>query len=154
MSKNTAKSYAEEGLEAVTEETATAEANVATNDSDELVEVGGLEPVAYFLRFNPPKGKVKSPFKIIAKGDIIEGTYERSFVTKGKYGEKTTYLVRIANGTLIGLPTAGKLDKGMQKLAEGSRLKIHYDGMAEIKNGQWAGSDSHVFRVFGNKRRN
>lgn len=153
MSKNTAKSYAEEGLEAVTEDTAAAEANVSSNaiETGEMVEIGGLEPLAYFYRFNAPKNGSKSPFKIIEKGTVIEGTYERSFITKGKYGEKTTYVVKLNDGKLVGLPSAGKLEKQFAKLAEGSKVKVIYDGMDVIKGGQWAGSDSHVFRTFGNK---
>ena len=153
MSKNNTKSFAEEGLEAVLEETPQAEAAVETlqpaEGEDELKQVGGLEPVAYFLRTSAPKKLQKSPFKILQTGETILGTYERSFIA-GK-SQKPSYVVRIASGELIGLPSAGSLDKAMAKLAEGSKVKITYDGMRAIQSGQWKGTDAHVFTVFGSK---
>lgn len=146
------KSYAEQGLEEVANDTAAAEAvvNASINTDDgEFQQVGGNEPVAFFYRTSAPKKPTKSPYKVIEKGETIIGTYERSFVG-GKFGN-TTYIVRIANGTLIGLPGAGSLNKAMAKLAEGSKVKVTYDGMKPIKGGQWEGTDAHVFTVFGSK---
>src|ERR1700722_12189544 len=153
---NNKKSFAEEGLEAVEQETSAAElaventlTAVPSDGEDELVQVGGLEPVEFFYRTSAPKKPQKSPFKVIEKGEVITGTYERSFIS-GKL-QKQTYLVRTANGKLIGLPSAGSLDKAMAKLAEGSKVKITYDGMRPITGGQWEGTDAHIFTVFGNK---
>lgn len=156
MSVNKRKSYAEEGLEAVQQETGTAEALINTSSptgygegEEELRQVGGVEPVAYFFRTSAPKKPTKSPFKIIEKGQTIEGTYERSFIS-GKF-KNPTFIVRLNDGTLVGLPGAGSLTKGMNKLAEGSKVKITYNGMETIKGGEWAGNDAHSFIVFGNK---
>lgn len=158
---NQARSFAEEGLEEIREESAAAEAAVpeasnatATSPADEeedLVQVGGLEPVAFFYRTTPPKpGKEpKQPYKVLSKGDTIEGTYERSF-TAGKFDNKT-YIVRQKDGQLVGLPGTGSLSKSIEKLQEGSRVKIVYEGMSEIKAGKWKGSDAHNFTVFGSK---
>lgn len=148
------RSYAEEGLEEIQSDTAAAEAAVASNtnnnsDDGELIQVGGLEPVAYFYRTSAPKKPTKSPFKVIEKGEVITGTYERSF-TSGKF-KNPTYIVRLADGSLIGLPSSGSLQKAMSKLAEGSKVKITYEGMKPIKGGEWEGTDAHVFIVFGNK---
>jgi len=150
---NTNKSFAEAGLEEVNNEAITAEAAInvsdASNGDDEFVQVGGLEPVAYFYRTSAPKKPTKSPFKVIEKGQTIIGTYERSFVS-GKF-KNNTYLVRLEDGTLVGLPGAGSLTKAMGKLAEGSKVKITYDGMQTIKGGEWEGQDAHSFTVFGSK---
>jgi len=156
MSKTTnKKSYAEEGLEEVINESTAAEAALnatATNDDDNdgnFVQVSGLEPVAYFYRTSAPKKPTKSAYKILEKGQTIQGTYERSFIS-GKF-KNATYLIRLADGTLVGLPSAGSLTKAMARLAEGSKVKITYDGMQTIKGGEWEGQDAHVFTVFGNK---
>lgn len=151
---NTAKSYAEEGLEDVSSELAQAEANIgeasaAPTESDEFVQVGGNEPIAYYLRTSAPKKALKNPYKVIAKGETFTGTYVRSF-TGGKFNN-TTYLIRNDKGELVGLPSSGSLSKGMSKLAEGSKVKITYNGMQPIKGGQWEGTDAHLFTVFGNK---
>lgn len=152
MTKN--KSYAEAGLEEVSNETEAAEKalgpiNSNTASEEEFVQVGGLEPIKYFYRFSAPKKPSKSPFKILEKGQTIEGTYERQFIT-GKY-ENATYVVRLQNGDLVGLPGTGSFTKSMDKLAEGSKVKITYKGLEAIKSGQWAGSEAHAFIVLGNK---
>ncbi len=153
---NTKTSYAEEGLEAVNADTAQAEAaltNTADNSGsdEELQQVGGLEPVAFFYRTSAPKnpGKTKSAYKVLAKGDEITGTYERAFVN-GKY-KNPTYIIRNTEGQLVGLSGTGSLNRAMDKLEVGSKLKITYGGMSAIKSGEWAGSDAHNFTVFGNK---
>lgn len=152
MAKNNTRSYAEEGLEEVSNENAAAEAALVSTDTSidgEFVQVGGLEPVKYFYRTSAPKKPTKSPFKIIEKGQTITGKYERSFIS-GKF-KNATYLVRLDNGDLIGLPGAGSLSKAMAKLAEGSKVKVTYQGMEAIKSGEWEGTDAHVFTVFGSK---
>jgi hypothetical protein len=151
----TTRTFAEEGLEEVQQEAANAPTETPTTynntsgESDEFVQVGGLEPVAFFYRTNAPKKPTKSPFKVIEKGQTIIGTYERSFIS-GKFGNPT-FLVRLSDKTLVGLPGAGSLTKAMSKLAEGSKVKIVYNGMQPIKSGQWEGSDAHLFTVFGSK---
>lgn len=152
MPKTNTKSYAEQGLEEITNETATAEAAIktTTDTSDgEYFQVGGLEPVKFYYRTSAPKKPTNSPFKILEKGQTITGTYDRSF-TAGKF-KNATYLVRLENGDLVGLPGAGSLTKAMGKLAEGSKVKITYQGTQEIKGGEWKGQDAHVFTVFGSK---
>lgn len=154
LKNNTAKSFAEEGLEDIQQYSEEAEANIPAEassgeDDGELVQVGGSEPVAFFYRTSAPKKTTKSPFKVITKGETILGRYERSF-TGGKFNN-TTYIVRTEDGKLVGLPGAGSLNKAMAKLAEGSKVKVTYEGMQTIKNGQWEGSDAHVFTVFGSK---
>lgn len=154
MSKNTAKSFAEEGLEDVQEESVAAEASlkpVEDTADGELVEVGGYEPVEFFYRFSAPKKAGGAPYKILEKGQTITGKYDRSFTTDGKFGKKSTYLIRIDTGKLVGLPGVGSLAKKMESLAEGSLVKITYNGMEAIKGGQWAGEEAHTFTVLGNK---
>lgn len=146
------KSFAEEGLEGVQEIAVEAEALVAVdsgNDEEELVQVGGLEPLAYFFRFNAPKKPTKHAFKILESGTVITGIYERSF-TVGKF-KNPTYVIRLNTGELVGLPSTGRLKKSMDKLAEGSKVKITYSGMSPIKGGEYEGTDAHNFTVFGNK---
>ena len=160
MSKksNAAKSFAAEGLEAVQNEIAQAEAELqavaeGVEPEGELVEVGGLEPVSFFYRYSAPKpGKTpKQAWKILEPNTTIEGVYERSFTT-GKY-KNPTFLIRTNAGELVGLPGAGTLNKRMEKLAEGSKVRITYTGMKTIEKGEWAGNDSHQFNVLGNKFR-
>src|SRR6185312_7399150 len=158
----TTKSYAEEGLEDIQQYSAEAEENVGSTETaptneDEFFQVGGVEPVEFFYRLNAPKKPTTSPWKILEKGKTITGTYERSFVNKAskfnKGGSRITYLVRGEDGKLFGLPNAGSLDKGMAQLAEGSKVKITYQGMAPMKAGEFAGTDAHTFIVLGNKRK-
>ena len=152
----TKRTFAEEGLEAVQEESVAAEETLTAVSGDdtgeeEFVQVGGLEPVTFFYRTSAPKaGKTpKQPFKILEKGQTIIGVYERSFIA-GKF-KNPTFLIRLNTGELVGLPGAGKLTKAMDKLQEGSKVKITYGGMEVIKGGEWEGSDSHVYTVFGSK---
>lgn len=155
MSKtNTAKSYAEQGLEEVQQETVAAEgvvesSNLTSTDSEDYQQVGGFEPVAFFYRTSAPKKTPKSPYKILEKDQTILGTYERSFES-GKF-KNNTYIIRLNDNTLVGLPGTGSLTKAMNKLGTGSKVKITYNGMEAIKGGEWAGQDAHSFTVFGNK---
>jgi hypothetical protein len=165
MSKNeqAAKSFAEEGLEQITEDTAQAESMVPVNaapvaeDDGELVQIGGLEPVAYFCQFKPPKpGKTpKQPIRVLVKGDVIEGRLERSFIT-GKF-KNPTYLIRLTTGELVGFPSVGGKDSPrsfrslMDKVAEGSKVKIIYEGMSPMKSGQYEGNDAHNITLFASK---
>jgi hypothetical protein len=148
------KSYAEQGLEDIKQEATEVEAEMAeveasSSDDEGFQQVGGLEPVAFFYRFTAPKKTPKNPFKILEVGQTIQGVYER-FFTSGKF-ENNTYLIRIPSGELIGLPGAGSLQKAMDKLEFGSKVKITYNGMSEIKGGEWAGTNAHNFTVLGNK---
>lgn len=148
------KSYAEEGLEEMLKDTSQAEANLESATTGlstaELQQVGGLEPISFFYRTSAPKKPTSSPYKVLEKGQVITGTYEKSF-NSGKF-KTNTYIIRDDNdGKLVGLPGTGSLSKAMDKLAEGSKVKITYKGMETIKGGEWAGQDAHVFLVFGNK---
>lgn len=148
------RSYAEQGLDDIQAETEAAEAALQTVNNDgeeELVQVGGQEPIAFFYRTSAPKKGSKStaPFKVLEKGQTISGTYERSFVS-GKF-KNATYVIRNTEGQLVGLPGTGGLNRAMGKLAEGSKVKITYQGMETIKGGEWAGNDAHAFVVLGNK---
>lgn len=158
MSKTSTKSFAEEGLELVQSDSAQAEATIPVSSGtaegvddgeEEMQQVGGLEPVSFFYRTKAPKNTSKHPFKILEKGESIRGRYERQFTT-GKY-KNPTYVIRLEDGKLVGLPGTGSLNRAMGKLAEGSKVIINYDGMSTIKGGEWAGSDAHNFTVFGNK---
>ena len=151
---NKARSFAEEGLEGVQNENNEAEALVpvsgeAPAESEDLQQVGGLEPIAFFYRFSAPKKEPKNPYKVFGKGEVVTGRYERSFVS-GKFNNPT-YIIRLADNSLVGLPGTGSLKRSMDKLAEGSKVQITYQGMGTIKGGQWAGSDAHNFIVFGSK---
>ena len=152
-----AKSYAEEGLEEVSSESSQAEVNVGTTNKEpsgeegEFQQVGGLEPVAFYYRTSAPKKPTKSAYRIIENGQTITGTYERQF-TSGKYGNPT-YLIRLDSGELSGLSGTGSLNKAMERLAEGSKVKITYNGMKTIAGGKWEGNDAHTFTVLGNKLR-
>lgn len=157
----TAPSFAEEGLEDIqsfaeeAEQYVPIDSNADTGSEDEFVQVGGNEPISFFFRFTAPKKPTKSEFKILEKGTTLEGVYERSF-TGGKFNN-TTYIVRLSSGEhtgkLVGLPSAGQLSKAMAKVAEGSDVRITYTGVSEIKNGKWAGSDSHTFVTLARKRK-
>lgn len=155
------KSYAEQALEAVQTEQSAAEAAVEenyalvstdTSDEDEFVQVGGLEPAAFYYRFSPPKpGKEpKQPWKLFEPGQTIQGTYVRGHIG-GKFNQLTAYVRLEANGPLIGLPSSGAITKAFSQLEEGCKFKFTYHGMAEIKGGQWAGSDAHTVTVLGTK---
>ena len=160
MSKtNTNKTFAEQGLEEVQAIATTPEEYINTSsptgygeEDEPMTQVGGLEPVAFFYRTSAPKKPTKSPYKVLEVGQTILGRYERSFIS-GKF-KNPTYLVRNEEGQLIGLPGAGSLHKAMAKLAEGSKVKITYNGMQPIKGGEWEGTEAHLFTVFGSKLKN
>lgn len=158
MGKNNSQAapatYAEAGLEDIKQEAAEVEAGMVetsggSDSEDDLQQVGGLEPVDLFYRMKPPKTAPKNPFKVFEKGETITGVYERSFIS-GKY-KRSTYIIRLVDGRLIGLPGTGSLARGMDKLAEGSKVKIIYQGVGTIKGGEWAGNDAYNFVVYGNK---
>jgi hypothetical protein len=166
---NTAKSFAEEGLEETQKEAAEVEATMTNltalstdtvEEEDELVQIGGLEPIALFFRTKAPKKATTAPFKVLEKGDTISGTYERSFIA-GKFNNPT-HLIRMAKdaapvagtevaGKLVGIAGTGSLNRAIDKLLAGSKVKIVYEGMSTIKNGKWEGQDAHNFTAFGNK---
>ena len=154
---NKGKSFAEEGLEDVLAEASQAEASIpageqaaqgADDGEGELQQVSGREPIALYYRTSVPKKAPKTPYKVLAKGDTLLGRYEKKFVNE-KYGQ-TTYIIRTENG-LVGINAPSSLKRGMEKLAEGSKVKIIYEGMGTMKSGAFAGRDAHNFTVFGNK---
>lgn len=156
MSKtNVNKSFAEEGLEANQAEMSRVEeyiviqkgATTQGEDEGEYQQVGGLEPAAFFYRFNAPKKQPKQPFKILEKGQTITGTYVRTFIG-GKFSNATHYLRLGDTGELVGLPGSGRLNKALGKVVEGSKVKIIYNGMETIAKGDWEGQDAHTFVVF------
>src|ERR1700731_5031884 len=105
---NAAKTYAEAGLEETNQYSAEAEASIApangnTNqEQGEFVQVAGTEPVAYYFRHTAPKKTPKNPFKILEKGQTLQGVYVRSYST-GKFNNPT-HLVRLSTGELVGVP--------------------------------------------------
>lgn len=156
MNKGNTKSFAEQGLEEVQAGAAEAEQFVDASDAsgdnnseDDFQQVGGLEPVAFYYRTSAPKKGNKSPFKIIEAGQTITGTYEKSF-TGGKF-DNTTFLIRTEAGELAGLPSCSSITRAFDKLVQGSKVKVTYNGMQTIKGGQWEGQDAHDYTVFGNK---
>lgn len=156
------KSFAEEGLEAIQADSNQAESNVKDTvnddsnfDFDSLSQAGGLEPVSFYYRFAPPKKPSKYPFQILSKGDTIKGTYVKAFsngTKDAKGNDKLTHLIRNTDGKLVGLPSAGGLDRDLAVVLPG-RIKVEYHGMAEIKKGQWKGKDSHQFAVFAENKK-
>lgn len=158
------KTFAEEGLEEVNETLAQAEAAITDNieddknfDFDSLEQAGGMEPVAFYYRFSPPKpnSKSKSAFEILAPGDVIKGRYVKGF-TNGKKNangeDQITHLVRLIDGRLAGLPSSGGLSKDLSGVLPG-RIKIEYKGMSPAKGGKWKGTDCHNFLVFPENRK-
>ena len=145
------KSYAEAGLEDVQAEAANipVDATEPVEQEEDFQQVGGLEPIAFYYRLSAPKKQPKQPYKILEPGQTITGTYERSFTT-GKFNNPT-YVIRGEDGQLFALGSTGGLKRAFDKLAEGSKVKVTYQGMGTIKNGQWAGNESHNFIVFGSR---
>jgi hypothetical protein len=157
MSKaNTArKSYAEQGLEDIqTDMIDTATLQNPEEPEDEMVNVGGLEPIAGYYQIKAPTKEGKTPVHLFKEEGVINGTYERVWEkdAKSKDGRKFkayTYIVRFASdGQLYGLSGPG-LSKGFQALEPGpkSKVQVTYKGTNEGKDGV----TYHNFIIRGNK---
>ena len=108
---------------------------------------GNFEEIIAYYQFKPSKtGSPKT--RVLAQNDTIDGTYEGSFVA-GKY-KKMTHKVRTAEG-LVALPSAGRLDKLMARVAQGATVKVTYRGKTTIETGEFAGSEAHNFLVRASK---
>lgn len=159
---NAKRSFAEEGLEQVSEEAPTIEATLpqssaasATPDEEdgEMVQVGGLEQIAAYYQLRTPTKQGKTPVLIFEKGKTLKGVFERviSRDQKAKNGQKFksyTYLVRM-DGKLYGFSAPG-LKRGFEKLEPGpkSDVAVTYIGSSPAKDG---GNDYENFTIFGRK---
>lgn len=117
--------------------------NMAATEEFESVS-GSFEEIVKYYQYNKGK-KPNEKAHVITEGDVIVGTYEGSFVGSSKY-KNFTHKIRTVEG-LVGLTGAGQLNKALAKIPTGTRVRLEYLGKAEIKKGEWAGSDSHNFDV-------
>lgn len=90
-------------------------------------------------------------------GDLIIGKFKGSKVDQFK---KPNWLVEVEDamfadakaakkliGQVIGLNSAGQLDKAMEKVEEGDMIQVLYNGTSEIESGKYAGKDAHLIEV-------
>jgi hypothetical protein len=77
-------------------------------------------------------------------GDIFVGVLEsrNSWVDEGK--KKTRYTVKDDTGKFYTLFGVTRLDRELEKVADGKRIKIVYNGKVETKKG----GEAHSFEVF------
>lgn len=91
------------------------------------------------------------------EGDYLIGTFKG---TKTDNYDKPNYLVQVeeaefANkkeskkliGQVIGLNSAGSLDKAMENVVEGDMVQVLYNGMGQIEKGKYAGKEAHAIEV-------
>jgi hypothetical protein len=152
---NKAVAQVDTGLEEIQNEAQqfqSVETDSTQEDSGEEVfhKVGGLEPAAFYYRYNAPKNtNSKYPFKVISKDLVIEGTFERQFADdEGKF----TYYIRTNEG-LAGIGGCGSLNYQMSKVEDGSKVQITYGGKSpsKSKNKAFAGKEMHNFTVLATR---
>lgn len=81
----------------------------------------------------------------LAKGQELTGVYLGSAVM-GPYST-LTHKIETKDG-IIGLNGSGQLNKKIAQVVPGSEVTIVYNGTAEMKKGQFAGTKAHQFSVF------
>jgi hypothetical protein len=123
---------------------------IETAPEEVLVNVGGgFEPITMFYRYKEPVNPTKSPYTVLVPGQVIQGEYVGSYISDQKY-KKPTHKVRTEAG-IVGLPSAGSIDKALAKVAEGAIVRITYNGKTPMKGGQYAGTPAHGFTVAASK---
>jgi hypothetical protein len=164
MSKSNAatKTFAEQGLADVASETAFNEDEyvakaVEGDEFDNLEQVSTLEPIELYFRVKPRHAGSKSDTSkdfILTRGDSIKGVFEGSFQS-GEYSGYT-FKIRLPNGKLgaIGSSQNPKniFTADMLSVAEGSKVKITFQGMAVLKKGPGRGKEIPNFNVQAEKR--
>lgn len=160
------KTFAEEGLEEIQENSNEAETNltdvIAQVGEGEWEDLSALEPVAFYYRTTTPRKVTSSskPFKILESGQSFTGVYTHKHVG-GKYNSPT-YFIRLTEGDnvgkLVGIsgyykggdPTkpSGSLAKQMEKREAGTvEVNVLFSGMREMKGGDFEGTEAATFIV-------
>lgn len=111
------------------------------NDGFEPVGANNFEPIVAYYQFTTPKSDKGRQINV---GDEFIGVYDGSF--KGKTYGNLTHKLRTTEG-IIGLPSAGQLDKLLGQVAPGTTVKVTYKGKQQIKEGKFAGKTAHGFSV-------
>ena len=155
---NTARSYAEEGLEDIQNVLPQAEELVQVSGGleaeEEMQVVGGLEPITAFYQLKTPTKPGKTPVVIFEKGKTLKGTYERKLEREartrdGRKFTSTTYLIRHdSDGKLYGYSGPG-LRRGLEALDFGSKVHTTYLGSQEGRDGNFYEN----FLILGNKKK-
>lgn len=114
---------------------------VVKNDGFEDVGTNNFEPIVAYYQFTVPKSDRGRQINV---GDEFIGSYDGSF--KGKTYGNLTHKLKTAEG-IIGLPSAGQLDKLLGQVAPGTLVKVTYKGKQLIKDGKFAGKQAHGFSV-------
>lgn len=118
---------------------------VESFDEEELEPTGGGARVEIFYSHKQYED-MKDNQKVVAKGDEFIGTYSGSFVS-GPNKSRTHKLTLSDSGTVIGLPSCGRLDSAFQKVPEGTRALVRFVGSDKIKTGPWKGKPAYNYEV-------
>jgi hypothetical protein len=134
----------------LTPEDFTSSAESYDGGSDEMESLGDRVSVYYVHKLKPGK-ELKQNQAIIQAGQTFSGIYNGSRVSEQSRFKSRTHFLRIVggekDGSIIGLPSCGLLDKRFQFVPKGTKTEVRYDGSNVIKTGQWAGSDSYLYDV-------
>lgn len=108
------------------------ETTSAVEADDDLESAGSGPRVGRFYVIAPEK-ELRADQAELKEGQQIVGTYEGSYVG-GEYNSRT-HKVREADGTVSGLPSAGKLNKMFQFAPRGLRVAVIFEGIeGKFKN--------------------
>ncbi len=83
--------------------------------------------------------------KEMGEGDEITGVYKRTTISE-KYGTPA-YIIETEENDVL-LNGSGNLNKQMANVQAGELVKIVYRGQAEMKEGKFKGTKSHLFTVY------
>jgi hypothetical protein len=97
------------------------------------------------------------PWRDWSVGDIVIGKYKGSKIDNY---EKPNWLIEVVDaqfskkkdgdklvGKVLGLNSAGQLDKAMEGVNEGEMIQVHYVGTSTIEKGKYKGKDAHQIEV-------
>lgn len=145
MSENAKLSWAQRSKEALD--------NVTAEEMVPVTKGGGNLSITTFYRTTAPRdGVLKPGSAMLTEGQQIEGTYKGSFTTKN-YGTKIHKIQTDAN-TAVGLPGSGQLNAALEKVEEGAKVVIQYNGKSPMKTGKFAGTEAHNYSVMASRLKN
>jgi hypothetical protein len=121
-------------------------------NSDNVAKEHAMNTGTQFVRADG-KAEVsgeQKPLKILkakemSEGDEVVGTYKRTIISE-KYGTPA-YIIETEENDVL-LNGSGNLNKQMANVQPGELIKVAYRGTAEMKEGKFKGTKSHLFTVF------
>lgn len=101
-----------------------------------------------YCMYSEPKGGLKDNQRLLEAGDVISGTFIGVTDPSIDKYDKSHIQVKQADGSILQLNSAGKLNKLIDEVSQGSEVEIVFLGKTEIKTGKFAGKEANNFDVF------